>query len=149
MYSDSIAPVMIVVIGYRVIWSGDVSRELKLHFDSGTFDAAAWVLAELCFSTQSIILQPSITSPKIETLAMAIPSVEQLRRPEPLHQVIAKDKLDDCLPCRVTGKLTGYQLEIPHLTDCFRRRCLHCPRHVQLSLRTFPIEGTAGEDYEE
>jgi hypothetical protein len=103
---------------------------LKLKFDVGTFDAAAWVPAELRFSTESIILQLSITFPKTETLAMAIPSVEQLQRPEPLHQVIAKDKPDDCLPCRVTGKLTGYQWEIPHLTDCFRGRCLHWPRHI-------------------
>jgi hypothetical protein len=35
---------------------------------------------------------------------MAIPSVQQLDQPEPLHQVIAKDKPEDCLPCRVTGE---------------------------------------------
>ncbi|KIN06604.1 hypothetical protein OIDMADRAFT_111920 [Oidiodendron maius Zn] len=34
---------------------------------------------------------------------MAIPSVQQLDQPEPLHQVMAKDKPEDCLPCRVTG----------------------------------------------
>lgn len=35
---------------------------------------------------------------------MAIPSVQQLERPQPLHEVIAKDKPEDCLPCRVTGE---------------------------------------------
>ncbi|PSS27331.1 hypothetical protein M430DRAFT_38113 [Amorphotheca resinae ATCC 22711] len=34
---------------------------------------------------------------------MAIPPVEQLQRPEPLRDVLAKDKPEDCLPCRVTG----------------------------------------------
>jgi hypothetical protein len=36
-----------------------------------------------------------------------IPPIEQLSRPEPLHKVLAEqDKLqDDCMPCRVTGKL--------------------------------------------
>ena len=34
------------------------------------------------------------------------PRIAQLQRPEPLHEVLAKDKLEDCLPCRITGKTT-------------------------------------------
>ncbi|TVY81781.1 hypothetical protein LSUE1_G001929, partial [Lachnellula suecica] len=30
------------------------------------------------------------------------PNVQQLDRPEPLHEVLAKDR-EDCMPCRVTG----------------------------------------------
>jgi len=32
-----------------------------------------------------------------------IPSVEELQRPERLQEVLAKDKPEDCLPCKVTG----------------------------------------------
>jgi len=32
-----------------------------------------------------------------------IPSVEELQRPERLQDVLAKDKPEDCLPCKVTG----------------------------------------------
>lgn len=54
---------------------------------------------------------------------MAVPTVEQLQRPEPLHEVIAKDKPDDCLPCRVTGKLIKHlsiHLRFYFLTGCFQ-----------------------------
>ncbi|TVY14410.1 hypothetical protein LARI1_G008244 [Lachnellula arida] len=32
-----------------------------------------------------------------------IPTVRQLDRPEPLQDVLAKDRPEDCLPCRVMG----------------------------------------------
>ncbi|PMD27415.1 hypothetical protein NA56DRAFT_235557 [Hyaloscypha hepaticicola] len=31
------------------------------------------------------------------------PTVQALSRPEPLQQVLAQDKIDDCMPCRITG----------------------------------------------
>ncbi|KAE8445322.1 hypothetical protein EG329_013560 [Mollisiaceae sp. DMI_Dod_QoI] len=32
-----------------------------------------------------------------------IPRVEELQRPERLQEVLAKDKVEDCTPCRLTG----------------------------------------------
>lgn len=50
-------------------------------------------------------VRPGTTlAPSITIITMAIPSVQQLERPQPLHEVIAKDKPEDCLPCRVTGE---------------------------------------------
>ncbi|KAH8782571.1 hypothetical protein BGZ57DRAFT_925975 [Hyaloscypha finlandica] len=31
------------------------------------------------------------------------PRIEALSRPEPLKEVLAQDKVEDCLPCRITG----------------------------------------------
>lgn len=31
------------------------------------------------------------------------PRVEELQRPERLQEVLKKDQIDDCLPCRLTG----------------------------------------------
>ena len=36
-----------------------------------------------------------------------IPNVRQLDRPEPLQDVLAKDRPEDCLPCRVMGQNTS------------------------------------------
>jgi hypothetical protein len=33
----------------------------------------------------------------------SIPPLTQLSQPEPLKSILAQDKPDDCLPCRVTG----------------------------------------------
>ena len=56
------------------------------------------------FILQYIILQLCLPKQQDATThSMAIPSIQQLDRPEPLHQVMAKDKPEDCLPCRVTG----------------------------------------------
>jgi len=33
-----------------------------------------------------------------------LPRVEELARPERLQEVLAKDKVEDCMPCRITGK---------------------------------------------
>lgn len=33
----------------------------------------------------------------------SLPTVTQLNQPEPLQSALARDKPDDCLPCRVTG----------------------------------------------
>jgi hypothetical protein len=38
------------------------------------------------------------------------PRVEALSRPEPLQQVLAQDKVEDCMPCRITGRNTGFHL---------------------------------------
>ena len=32
------------------------------------------------------------------------PRVEALSRPEPLKEVLAQDKYEDCMPCRITGR---------------------------------------------
>lgn len=32
------------------------------------------------------------------------PRVEALSRPEPLQEVLAQDKIEDCMTCRLTGK---------------------------------------------
>jgi hypothetical protein len=32
------------------------------------------------------------------------PRIEALSRPEPLKEVLAQDKVEDCLPCRITGR---------------------------------------------
>jgi len=32
-----------------------------------------------------------------------IPRVEELQRPERLQEVLAKDRPEDCTPCRITG----------------------------------------------
>jgi hypothetical protein len=40
------------------------------------------------------------------------PQVEQLARPEPLHKVLAEhDKIDDCMPCKITGNEIDLPLE--------------------------------------
>ncbi|KAL2071577.1 hypothetical protein VTL71DRAFT_12812 [Oculimacula yallundae] len=31
------------------------------------------------------------------------PQLDQLARPEPLHEILKSDKVDDCTPCRITG----------------------------------------------
>jgi hypothetical protein len=33
-----------------------------------------------------------------------LPPVEQLQRAEPLQQVLAREKPEDCLPCRIVGE---------------------------------------------
>lgn len=33
-----------------------------------------------------------------------LPTVQELDRPEPLQKLLAEDRPEDCLPCRVTGK---------------------------------------------
>jgi hypothetical protein len=35
--------------------------------------------------------------------APSVPPVSSLDRPEPLHQTLARDRPEDCTPCRVTG----------------------------------------------
>jgi len=32
-----------------------------------------------------------------------LPRVEELARPERLQEVLAKDNVEDCMPCRITG----------------------------------------------
>jgi hypothetical protein len=76
--------------------------------DVGSDDeAAASLHCSRFFSSASS--QPSTITNLRPTSVMAIPPVEQLQRPEPLRDVLAKDKPEDCLPCRVTGKQSpGY-----------------------------------------
>lgn len=33
----------------------------------------------------------------------SLPSLSQLNQPEPLQSALARDKAEDCLPCRMTG----------------------------------------------
>lgn len=33
----------------------------------------------------------------------SLPSLSQLNQPEPLSKTLARDRVEDCLPCRVTG----------------------------------------------
>jgi len=35
-----------------------------------------------------------------------LPNVHELQKPEPLHEVLAKDKFEDCMPCRIMGATT-------------------------------------------
>ena len=55
---------------------------------------------------------------------MAIPSVQQLDRPAPLHLVMGKDKPEDCFPCRVTGERTSDAFKM-----CFSNQPFQGPPH--------------------
>ena len=61
-----------------------------------------------------------LATSKTTTNSMAIPSVQQLDQPEPLHQVMAQDKPEDCLPCRVTGECTCYGFLMSASNECFQ-----------------------------
>lgn len=78
---------------------------------------------------------------------MAIPSVQQLDRPEPLHKVLAEDKPEDCLPCRVTGERNSVGSRKVSLTPVSRGGGIHRPWYIQLFLWPFSIKGTTGQDY--
>jgi len=39
----------------------------------------------------------------VDSNTPSLPSLNQLNQPEPLSTILAQDKVDDCLPCRVTG----------------------------------------------
>lgn len=50
--------------------------------------------------------QPTVTtaSRRLSTMATSSsPRVEALSRPEPLQEVLAQDKTEDCMTCRLTG----------------------------------------------
>lgn len=39
----------------------------------------------------------------VDSKTPSLPPLSQLNQPEPLSSTLARDKVEDCLPCRVTG----------------------------------------------
>jgi hypothetical protein len=86
--------------------------------ERGVNDAAARTdqkLREL--SKSSFNINNTVTTAAGRSSTMASPNsprVAALSRPEPLQEVLAQDKVEDCMPCRITGSMNLF-----HPTDNF------------------------------